>query len=398
MKILPQSLLALAPLMAAGIACGPKEPIGGLPYSAEVLTLAERSSTQSIDDPTPYVLKKVTFPYLENIDSLTSKYFNFRSGGEVVVRGYETGDKITLTTDHNRVSPPSLYYNVKDGVVIPGDSFTLYALSCAYQFDFFLSKLETISGISPDELTKTKGKFTIYFNTVFKEIQGSRTSTMSTHNASYLGLDYSFLTFRPVQEEIIPLSSNLKVIAHEAGHLLFHYLTSDGFSNHENLESIRYTEDEALIGLNEGFADLTSFTITGISDILGDTSHLWKNPSLRNFRRTHFNESSLEGCGNSEPRYCYGILFANAYARSLSHLGVDLESETNRIQYYKQIISAIKSASSIIKTRKLALNNFLRPHAPFKDFITTLASQIEDQSFRDEFTTQIRRNFPQTLR
>src|SRR4051794_11044860 len=98
------------------------------PYSAEVLTLLPRERDQRPGDDPRYQIKKVTFNFLEDIDTLSSKYFEVHSGHSLKIsnRRFSSSER----PDHSDIPrSPMLVYDVKGNVIIPKDNYTLSVLS-----------------------------------------------------------------------------------------------------------------------------------------------------------------------------------------------------------------------------------------------------------------------------
>ena len=372
-----------------GISCGKNQSAGGPPYRAEVLTLAERHTGKAVDDPTQYELKTVTFRYLENLDNLSSRYFDFRSGGKLKITSSAFTEAPSVKFQEKDVSETALHYRMKDQVAIPQDNYSLFAVSTAYQLDHILSELETLSGIHPDEVMKSKGKFKVYFNTDL-ELPGA--TPVTTGNAAYIPLNYSFSVLRTSKNETIHLGSNLKVMAHEFGHLFFHFLTSD-FGSNPAVDSIEL--QNTFRGFNEGFADLTSFTLTGSADIISDTFHkpdqvTQSKIADRNFSNAPFSENSMYQCTSSF--YCYGILFDNAYYKTMIVLGMDPSHKEDRVKCFKWIVNSMRKVFEEIKTGHLKTSPY-----NFGLILTQLVQHIENPAFAKELLRQLKINFPQTL-
>lgn len=381
-------IFTVAILALVGMSCGKSSDIKG-PYTAELLNLIPKQIGQHSSEEPQYEIKKVTFKYLEDLETLSSRYYNFFSGGtlEVLLNGV-----IKPRFNEIEISKPALHYSVKDNVIIPKDNYTLFILSTAYQLDFILSEIQKISGINPDEILNAKGKFKIYFNTSLAETTPVQTKTLDTGNAAYIPSFFSFITLKTSNAEKVPLSVNLNVMAHEFGHLMFNYLTTN-FEDHPHLEEAsQYTD---IVGFNEGFADLISYTLTGNSNALSGSFELKEGKdaevlSQRDFSKVDFNEQTLSFCQHGF--YCIGTLFNHAFYQTQVDLGLDPTHIEDRIASFKLIVDALKEVGAEVKL------NGLNQSSAFRDFIHILLLKIKDPQFSKTLNQNLKKKFPLTLR
>ncbi len=367
--------------------CGGSHPSLTPPFQAEVISINLLNEPGGRTASIPFSLKKVTFKYLEKPETLSSRYFIFQSGGKA-----ESDSNNTNLTRFYQLGVSDFYnhFKEKDNTLIPQDTFSLYATSCAYQFDLILQKIEEISGIHPDEILNKKGKFKIFFNV----LSHTNNKKEKTGNAFYVSSFFSFVTTLPAKTEIVPLSANLRVIAHEYGHLIFDYLTTD-FQDNSHIKEFKNDENNYIRGINEGFADLTSFTITGSTDIMGETflvndHDLNASLKIRNFSQSHFNDTNIKDHCNAS-YYCLGILFNHAYYQTLLSLGMDPNKESDRIKGYKLIVEAMKKTGKLIRSRGLMQGHFLR------HFLRDLLDNISDSHFKSHLENHMKANFKNTL-
>ena len=165
----------------------------------------------------------------------------------------------------------------------------------------------------------------------------------------------------------------------------------------------KYDESSAISGLNEGFADYTSYIYTGVSNILG-AHFLFENVYVeRDFVASTFTYDNMSLEKKTSPNsknyksyctggfYCYGTLFARSFyqASSTSGYGGD-----KKYEYYQKIIEALyktrgtldakitSDAIDVKKSTKKMLSAFL--YSFLKNFDSSLRSNLCD-SFAKNF-------------
>jgi hypothetical protein len=389
--------LVVIHLTVSGISCGKPSVTG--PIKAQVLTIVPKTSGEELGKEPKYQIKEVTFSHLDNLDDLVGKYYTFYSGGSLELRVKGS----TVTPVETNVAKPALHYEVKNNVVIPKDNYTLLILSSAFQLDYIFSNLEQFSSVNPDEILEKKGKLKVYFDTTMTISSGKKTETLDHNNAAFARHIYSFITLKTNKNEKIPLSTNLNVISHEFGHLLFEHLTSNSDSD-SKLNKLPSKAAVIATGLNEGFADLTAYALTGNSNALSgsfETEGESEQPALirqRDFTSVKFDYSSavftsegvsFDGCDHDF--YCIGTLFDNAFYKTQVSQGHDLYTLGERAKAYKLITQAMKAFRNTSENISESGDEFI------SKYLEILLNNISDANFSSELRKNLKLNFPNSL-
>jgi hypothetical protein len=267
-----------------------------------------------------FTLGEKTFRTMTNFNELDGTYANVRRGGTLTIRNIN--GSIVSSENFEGGTAPNLRYNVKSGVASALDYSTLAMLSAYYQLDEIYSTVEDKIGIPPSALQAMlpNGKHSVLFEPEIKiSNSGSEISAGVKLNAAFSPPDKKFLLFQRSPIENIPLAANLQVISHEFGHFVFDYAFFLGKFESGN----RWSNEWAISGINEGFADFISWSFTGSSDILRSSIDISDYADERDFAKTSFRFSDLNAeepsaCGGGF--YCFGTLFARSLYQTWSEL------------------------------------------------------------------------------
>lgn len=346
--------LSIGLLAAATLSgCGTDASDLSGPYRANVLAIKDLGSVASPSKAPEYTLRSVNLSTLDDLATMSGDSFKLVSGGEYAIKSVEGSiirpDKFTGGEE------PGLHFEIVDGVIVPQDYSTLAILSSYYQFELVAENLPSIAGITIDSMI---GRFGKKFKILFEpervvETDSTDETSSSKLNAAFVPGQSQFLLFRRSPIERVPLATNLQVIAHEFGHAVWDYQFSEGDGC-----AIVY-EDYSFSGMNEGFADFLSYTLTGSTDVLGATLGGLIPDSPRNFSKIDFDLDDLFGgtaelmdidemdteiC--AEEFYCLGTLFARALFDAQAAVGVDQASLEARGGFNATVVAALAGAKA----------------------------------------------------
>jgi hypothetical protein len=387
------------------VSCRPASELDEItyPYKANILILNSLNETQNIFESPHYQMAEVQFSSLTDLKKLDGMYFKFYRGGTIEERNHA----IFIRNRSNL----NLKYKVIGGVVIPKDYTTLAMLSAYYQFDLLASILKGFLQISIDDMVEKKGKFEVFFEPKFTQENGSLVYTeFPKENAAYIPFFRKFILFSRSQFEHVPLSMNLQVIAHEFGHAVWDFILNS--SNSEVCD--RLNAEYVLNGLNEGFSDFFSYTITGSTNILYNSFRDTLGSEMRNFSIIKYNyntilnekESLFKVC--EQNYYCLGSVFAHSLFQAQKLSGYDPKiflGDKSRSVFLNTIISALaKTRVGMIKYLPPLPQNFdLCSNQNLLDndyntkvltaFFYSFYNQIDDNQIKSAFARAIFENF-----
>lgn len=373
--------------------CKKQDEAQGPPYSAEVLQMNPMTPSQPRSKAPTYKFDTGTYSWLQNLNQLDGNYFKFIFGG-ILTAKYVTGSIISAK-NFEQSKDINLRYKIVNGVVVPKDYATMAMLSSYFQFDMIANNIQAMSGYSMDNINSTFGKISIFFEPKIQlEKDGSTIESSTKLNAAYVPGAHQFIMFQRSSVENIPLAANLQVIAHEFGHSIWEM----AFENGRSPDCDRLKQEYVIRGLNEGFADMISYTLTGSTDILRNSIDFGNSANQRNFSVTFFTYDQITGgvadstndiCQQSF--YCIGTLFSNALFKAQKNLMYD-QTSLNGTNARGAFMTMITNALKLTKNNMAAL-----PTPNFSDFCkpsdknsseSTYNGQILG-SFFNAFLTQI---------
>ncbi len=331
--------------------CNKQNEAQGPPYSAEVLQMNSISASQHRSVAPTYKFDTGTYSWLQNLDQLDGIYFKFFFGG-ILTAKFVTGSIIAAKSFEQS---KSLYlrYKIVNGVVVPKDYSTMAMLSSYFQFDTIANNIQAMSGYSMDNINSNFGKINIFFEPKIQlESDGSTVESSVKLNAAYVPGAHQFIMFQRSPLENVPLAANLQVVAHEFGHSIWEL----SFESGKSPDCDRLKQEYVIRGLNEGFADMMSYTLTGSTDILRNSIHFGNAADQRNFSVITFNYDQITGgIADSENNicrqsfYCIGTLFSNALFIAQKNLNYDqtsLAGANARGAFMTMVTNAIKLTKS----------------------------------------------------
>jgi hypothetical protein len=386
--------------------CKKKDEAQGPPYSAEVLQMNAMLPSQQRSEAPTYNFGTGTFSWLQNLDQLDGNYFKFIFGG-ILTAKYVTGSIISAQSFEQSKSL-DLRYKIVNGVVVPKDYPTMAMLSSYFQFDTIANNIQAMSGYSMDNINATFGKISIFFEPKIQlESDGSTIESSTKLNAAYVPGAHQFIMFQRSVLENVPLAANLQVVAHEFGHSIWEM----SFESGKSPDCDRLKQEYVIRGLNEGFADMMSYTLTGSTDILRNSINFGNAADQRNFSVTSFTYDQITDSTNNicqQSFYCIGTLFSNALFNSQKNLNYDQTSLTgtsSRGAFMTMITNAIKVTKSNMTA--LPTPNFSDYCMPSNgnssnstyngqilgSFFNALLTQISPPATQSQICTQLVNNF-----
>lgn len=353
----------------------------GPPYSAQVLQMNNMQASQQRSEAPTYQFATGIFSFLQNLDQLDGNYFKFIFGG-ILTASYISGS-IVAAKSFSQSKSINLRYKIVNGVVVPKDYSTMAMLSSYYQFDTVANNIMAMSGYSMSNINAAYGKINIFFEPkVQLESDGSTVASSTKLNAAYMPGVHQFIMFQRSPLENVPLAANLQVIAHEFGHSIWEMAFDNG--NTPNCDRLR--QEYVTRGLNEGFADMLSYTLTGSTNVLQNSIGFGNYASQRNFSIITFNYNQITGgVADSSPNnicqngfYCIGTLFANALFNAQVNLNYDqtsLSGTTARGAFMTMVTNAVKAT----KNNMTAL-----PSPNFTDYCTPSSGDSSNSTYNGQ--------------
>ncbi|WP_158999656.1 hypothetical protein [Pigmentibacter ruber] len=389
------------------MSCQNQDSISGPPYSAYVLQLIPLISSQQRSEAPTYKYDIGTYPSLQNLNNLSGTYYQMFQGGKLTAK-YVTGS-IVFAKSFEQTKNVNLRYKVVNGAASPKDYSTAAMLSAYYQFDTVMNNIQTMTGYSPSFINSKYGTIKVFFEpSIVLSGDGSTIEASGKLNAAYMPGAHQFLLYQRSSLENIPLSSNLQVIAHESGHSIWEL----AFDNGSSPDCDRINQEYVIRGLNEGFADLLSYTMTGSTNILKNSIDINGTSGQRNFSTITFNydqisngvaDSSNSVCQQSF--YCIGTLFANAIFKAQANLGQDQTTLSGRSIMMNLIVNALKTTKSNMLNLPTAnfsdycspsngdSNNTTYNGQVLGSFFQSLLTQIGTGSSQTQICSQLKNNF-----
>ena len=267
-----------------------------------------------------------------------------------------------------------------------------------------------------DSIFSKYGKISIFFEPkIILQTDDSTIQSSVKLNAAYVPKAHQFIMFQRSNLENIPLATNLQVIAHEFGHAIWEM----AFEGGDSQDCDRLKQEYVIRGLNEGFADMHSYTLTGSTNILENSINFGNGAKQRNFSATTFTYDQItNGVADSKSSdicsqsfYCIGTLFAKALFNAQKNLSYDQNSLTGSLargSFMTLITNALKTTKNgMINANNLPTANFTDYCKPspgdsnnseyngkvlgsfFKSFLT----QVGSGPTQNEICSQLKANF-----
>lgn len=369
--------------------CSKKNYSADVPYRAQVLHFTPGDGST----PGRWDMSEQVLASLEDPDWLKGTYFEIMTGRNLTISS-SVGSLISgQVIGANNQSPTR--FIIKNGALIPRDTTTLLLFSTFHAFEQVFEKIEASTGIKPESLTNAiGGRYQILFEpTVDERVDDSQTRISLKMNAAFNPDANNFILFRRSQGEDIPIAANVKVLAHEFGHTLFKYSFfgqrneicrfKDADSANERLAnkffSGRLTNEYAISGLNEGYADFISYVMTGETNPLeGSFSEF--DISSRALNGPEFIFSQLTDSNICRGKfYCIGTLFARSLYR------ITTKYKPGSVELLSFSKKAFSSLSSLEKNLKEGIGSTIMPF-PTRDAARCLRQDKTNISYDGAIT------------
>ncbi len=339
------------------------------PFSANIVDI---NSSIFPELPATFEMGVRQFKYLKNLNSLDGDYLTITKGGALTIS--EINGSLIQADQFEGTENPALRYTVSNNIVAPKDYNTLMMLSAYYQYERIFDVLKTISNISIEEFTQKSGKLkVIYEPSLIVKQSGSTITVNQKHNAAYISGQKQFALFRRSAIEKVPMGANLQVLGHEFGHALFEQtFFKNTFTKCIVQNSItqnsspdvrffpgRLEAEYSIHGINEGFADFLSYSITGNADILRASIDYKDAADQRNFVNSTFKfdqikNSDSEISGECTGQfYCIGTLFAKSLYETMTKTGNAGKDVESRGQFSSMVVSALTGVQDSIKKQSV---------------------------------------------
>ncbi len=339
--LMPHSLLLVH--IALGGCSNAGTQLASAPYTLQVVSLIPPSNPAN---PATFEIANKTLSTLQDIDTLDGSFAKMYFGG--VLKAHSVLGSLVSSGHFESGETPKLRYHVSDNVAVPNDYLTLAMFSAYYQFDQIASRIATLYGLQPTALASAQknGKYEVLFEPSMQiESQTISGSIASKRNAAFVPGQGQFVLFERSLAEKVPLATNLQVLAHEFGHAVFDYT----FYDNAYSDSILYAGNFIISGINEGFADFTSFLWSGSADVLSGSLAGISAVTERNFiTSTYTLLTAPANCTGGF--YCIGTLFA----RSLWQASVD--SPTDAQALAQSLPAALRAVRSALDASKITVD------------------------------------------
>jgi hypothetical protein len=308
-------------MFSALVGCSYETPNFARPYRAEVLSL---SSVDALGHES-WTVEEKELTTLENPHSLEGSLFKLFLGGTIEINS-NVGSLVEGKSRDN-ASKGLLRLTSRNGAIVGRDTTAFLALSAFYSFEQVMKKTKDATGFEPSELKNNNEPFHIFLEPALIDGKTAKQAVIIPKlNAAFNPFSDEFYFFRRSELELRPFSANIKVIAHEFGHALFKKAffkgqndfcvpgTQQEFNQRLNDKYFagRFSNEFAISGLNEGFADFNSYVMSSSPRVLSGAV-LGANDESRALDGPEFTFSQIpSGSVCTGSFYCIGTLFARA--------------------------------------------------------------------------------------
>jgi hypothetical protein len=324
--------------------------LDGPPYRVEVLTLAGVDATTGTGR---YALAPVELPELQSLSPMRDPAFRF-----VAKPAIDLGKLSELPEVEQARRPPRAPDYVPrlrdvDGVGVPRDMTSLQVLSAYHAFREVIAVLPELTGGDASAIVPQRG-FEVW---VQPRLELGPVSLEMTANAFYASpLDaFGLVGIDPIEK--LPVGAVPPVLAHEFGHHLFYrsFGHADGACDRDDTDPRapgRFSHEAAIAGFNEGYADLVSFAVTGVTNPIADVLPLdsagERTIDVRLPGATVFRYGGAE-CGGEY--YCVGTLFARSLVEAALLRGEDVADRAVRMSLAREAFRIASEVPALLRQR-----------------------------------------------
>ena len=262
------------------------------------------SSKMSVSENPKFIADYHSFPSLVNLSTLEGKYFYITESNTFYKKG----------------NTPSLDFSISGRNIIPNDNKTLEMFTLFLLFETAVDYMEKKLNLKAQDMLaafkehdSSFRKFEIRYSPI--DIDYLTLKGKIKYKDNYQSTKGKFSFTKAATTKGIPSSFNGLIVFHEFGHALWDYKLK--FNSQDNI---------FMRGVNEGFADWISYSITGSANILKASQYEKKNMNaseLRDFSKFNYtlnDINNMELCSTTNFIYCIGSLFANALYKAKREL------------------------------------------------------------------------------
>ena len=253
----------------------------------------------------------------------------------------------TVTVDPGALD---LRVTVDHGAAIARDERSFAMLSAYHELSLVLARAEEVTGVTRDEFHT--GPMPVNFEPTLA-VDDIREDGKT--NAFYETCSDSFGLLRPSQTLALDLAYNAQVLAHELGHAYFQrtFTAADGECAPNGQPDFpgRFSTEDDIAGLNEGFADIFSFVLLGTTAVLNDplgSSHFTGQraiaPTVPNY--VFFSGAAPE-CEHDH--YCLGTEVARSLYDGYIADGHDPHDPEARAQLGRDLLAALPLLPAVMR-------------------------------------------------
>jgi hypothetical protein len=336
-------------LVSALAACVDTD-LGESPYRVEVLTLVGVDTATGTGR---YALMPVDLPELESVSPLQDRGFRFVA--EPVIDDEALGELYASAREGqpSRAADYAPRLRDVDGVGVPRDITSLQVISAYHSLREVIAAVPELTGEDASVILPDRG-FEVW---VHPKLDDGNVSQEMTANAFYISpFDvFGLVAIDPIEK--LPVGAAQPVLAHEFGHHLFYrsFGLADGDcdpANHDEHAPGRLSVEPAIQGMNEGFGDLVSFAVTGVSNAVADvfpgklSSERAVDVRLPNALVFRFGDNECEG-----DFYCIGTLFTRSLVQASVMRGEDLTVRDVRMALVRDAFHAVAEVPPVLRER-----------------------------------------------
>lgn len=303
-----------------------------------------------------YRLRRARVEHLDSLRELRGRDFEVRRNSE-----FNQG---LFTIEVERGDPFALEYTVDaEGVVVPGDLHSFYALSMYRNLD------RTASLFREHGYTPVRPLDVFYFPKLDNTLLGDSRSSF-TDNAAFASEANGFLIVPSFVLADLPMLLNEGILAHEFGHSVIH---QQMFGDAREWPQDSEAGGRHFASMHEGVADLVALVATGEPDSFRPTADIDRNlAEPRDYTAEDLVELNTASTDVLEPDpfdpHRHGSLMARAVYEAWPKDGSGAISEADRVRLLEALLATTAALPRDISTFNLAM---------FPDLLVTHLSDAE---------------------
>ncbi len=359
-------------------------------------SVSDKGEIFFVDVPNKQVyFKKVPINDMEDISTLTGKYFKFFMNSEIdtTVGFYEDINSVTVKEFNDKSftkgNSPNFRYFESDNAIIPYSLYDTILLTLYYNLqstmEFFINEagLDLSKGIDG----KPFGVMDILFELDYIYFEAYEQTAKMKDNAMYYPPLNSLGFLKQDRLKHLELVANPMIVAHEFAHSIFAYLATDRYHNNEYIISLltnSYKDCSSEFysaAMNEGFSDYWSAQKTKSPDLiyisiseeeLGANIYEEYERHLNN-NRVLTSNMLVDKCENinevSISYYSAGTIWASALWEAYHNQNINIEN------FNKYLLESYSCISNVVKLR-----NTITMATPVNCFVEILKTKSDISS------------------